>query len=257
MLNANEVINDYRSDMNIREIAEKYNTYPMKIRRLLIKHGEPIRTAQEELKRSVEKGRLKSPTAGRERTEEEKIKIGSSNTARWKTFSEDRRDQFKKDAKQRWEDAPAEHKRQMLESAGKALYKASVEGSKAEKSLKTGLTNLGYNVIMHKKDFIPDSNYELDLFLPDLMVAVEIDGPQHFEAIYGDRPLEKTIMFDSVKNGALLSRGLCIIRIKYMVKNLTLTLEQKLIKIVVDELEKIKKKFPEKGKRFIEIELTK
>lgn len=254
---ANNIINDYRNDMNIREIAEKYNTYPMKIRRLLIKYGEPIRSAKEEIQKSVQKGRVKSPTAGKPRTEEEKLKIGLSNTKTWQSKPENEKEEFRKYAKKRWDETPEEDKRKMLESAGKSLYRASVEGSKAEKSLKNGLTKLGYDVIMHKKDMVPNSNYELDLFIPDLMTAIEIDGPQHFKSIYGNRSLEKTVQFDNIKNGNLLARGICIIRVKYLVKNLTLTLENKLLKLVVAELEKIKKQFPEEGRRFIEVELDK
>ena len=131
----------------------------------------------------------------------------------------------------------------------------AIEGSKAEKSLKDGLADAGYNVILHKKDLI-EGNFEIDLFLPELNTIIEIDGPQHFVPVFGEEKLQNTIKFDSIKNGLLISKGYCIIRIKYMCKHMSQSVERKLLKLVVGEVTKIEKKFPSKHKRLIELEIN-
>ena len=108
---------------------------------------------------------------------------------------------------------------------------------------------------MHKKDLI-EGNFEIDLFLPALNTIIEIDGPQHFLPYFGEDKLAKTIKMDSKKNGMLLGAGFCIVRVKYLCKNMSKAVERKLWKVVWDEIQGIEKKFPPKGKRFIEIEVS-
>ena len=77
----------------------------------------------------------------------------------------DKRKQISADAKKRWDKIPPTKKREMQEMAGRALRQASIDGSKAEKSLKEKLEENGYTVVLHKKNLIP-GQYEIDLFLP-------------------------------------------------------------------------------------------
>jgi hypothetical protein len=60
---------------------------------------------------------------------------------------------------------------------------------------------------------------------------------------------------DSIKNGLLVSKGFCVIRIKYLCRNMNKSVERKLWDLVSVEVEKIKDKFPPKDKRFIELEI--
>ena len=126
---------------------------------------------------------------------------------------------FKKNAKDRWELQTSEEKIDRQKRAGEALRRASTEGSKAEKFVYEHLTKAGYEVIMHKVGLIPGEKYEVDLFLPSMRVAIEIDGPQHFLPIYGEKNLRNNIKYDAIKNGALISRGICVIRIKYLLRS--------------------------------------
>jgi hypothetical protein len=136
------------------------------------------------------------------------------------------------------------------------LRRATTEGSKAEKFLYEGLTKLGYDVIIHKVGLIPGEKFEIDLYLPKLMVAIEIDGPQHFLPIYGEESLRRSIKYDIVKSGALLSRGLCVIRVKYMLKHTSQKTNRTLLKLVEAELNKISQNFPEPRDRLIELEIN-
>ena len=56
------------------EIAQIFNTYPNKIRRILMKHDIPIKTKSEAQKNAIKNGVAKVPTKGKSRTHEEKIK---------------------------------------------------------------------------------------------------------------------------------------------------------------------------------------
>ena len=85
---------------------------------------------------------------------------------------------------------------------------------------------------------------------------IEIDGPQHFVPIFGEKKLRETIKFDSIKNGLLLKKGFCVIRIKYMCKHISQSVERRLWNLVSVEVDKIKKKFPPRSKRFIELEIN-
>jgi len=143
----------------------------------------------------------------------------------------------------------------MQESAGRALRITASEGSKAEKSLKKNLEAEGFEVVLHKKNLI-QGKYEIDLFLPEIKTIIEIDGPQHFKPIFGEVKLQKTIKQDTIKNGLLVAAGYCVIRVKYMCKHLSQSVERKLWSLVSEEVGKIKDKFPPKGKRFIELEIS-
>ena len=84
---------------------------------------------------------------------------------------------------------------------------------------------------------------------------IEVDGPSHFLPIWGEDKLAKQIVADEQKNGIVLSKGFAVLRIKNLSDFISLQAKEKLIKEVVYTLEKIKKKFPKRTERFIEIEL--
>ena len=250
------VIAEYKKNRSSYDIATELNTYPNKIRRVLKKNGYSLRSKGEAQSEAIKSGRAKHPTLGKERTDEEKNSISRGVEKNWQKMSKEKRDKICSDAKKRWDKIPTNKKREMQEMAGRALRQASIEGSKAEKALKSKLEQNGYEVVLHKKNLIA-GQYEIDLFLPELKTIIEIDGPQHFLPIWGEEKLQQVIKFDEIKNGLLLSGGYCVIRIKYYCKQMTLSIENKLWDIVKPCLESIEKKFPSKHKRFIELEINK
>ena len=248
------VIEQYENKKSTYSIAKELNTYPKKIERILKKNGYTLRSKSEAQALAISSGRTKHPTKGLKRTKQQKEKISISKERSWQNTSKEDKEKFSQAAKERWEKIPADKKREMMEKAGRALRLTSIEGSKAEKSLKEKLTKEGYDVILHKKDLI-EGNFEIDLFLPELNTIIEIDGPQHFLPIFGEKRLQDVIKFDGIKNGLLVSKGYCVIRVRYLCKNLSQSKERKLWNLVSAEVNKIKKKFPPKSKRFIELEI--
>lgn len=245
----------YDENNSIREIASALNTYPNKIARILKKAGKELRSKREAGKIAVDQGKIKPPMLGKKRSEEEKSNIAAKRSKKWKEMSEEDLEAFRKNAKDRWESQTEQEKDYRQQKAGEALKKASVEGSKAEKYLYRELTKAGYDVIMHKTGLIPGEKYEIDLYIPSMMVAIEIDGPQHFFPIYGEKNLNRNIKYDSIKNGALISRGICVLRIKYLHKHNSRTINKKLFSLILGELNKIKNKFPDLQNRLIELEM--
>lgn len=254
-INEQYVIRKYQENNSTYSIAEELQTYPKKIERILKKHGLKLRSKSESQSLAIKAGRCNHPTKGKKRTEEEKLKISESTHKSWKRKSKKEKDEFSNNAKQRWKNLSELQKREMQEKAGRALRKSADEGSKAEKSLYKKLIQNGYQVILHKKDLI-EGDYEIDLFLPELNTIIEIDGPQHFIPIFGEERLQDVIRADSVKNGLLISRGFCILRIKYLCKNLSQKTERALWDLIAPELEKIENNFPAKEHRFIELEIN-
>jgi len=248
------VIKQYSNGSSTIAIAKELNTYPKKIERILKKNGTSMRSRSESQSLAIKQGRAKHPTKGTKRTEEEKNKISKGVEQAWKDMSAEDKEQFCESARNRWENMDPMKKREMQEKAGRALRMACLEGSKQEKFLKGKLEELGYEVVMHKKGLI-EGNFEIDLLLPELNTIIEVDGPQHFLPLFGEEKLAETIKLDSVKNGLLISKGFCVIRIKYLCRNMNQSVERKLWELVSKQVEKVQDKFPPKTKRFIELEI--
>ena len=253
-MNDDYIVKKYQEGFSCAEIAEEFSTYSKKIERVLKKNGVKIRSRAEAMKLALKRGRAEHPTEGKKRDDEAKLAISKGREQAWKDMPEDAKEEFAKGAKERWDNMDPVKKQEMQSKAGAALREACLEGSKAEKFLKKKLEEIGYNVVMHKKGLI-QGNFEIDLLLPELNTIIAIDGPQHFLPLFGEDKLAETIKMDSVKNGLLIGKGFCVIRIKYLCKTMNLSVERKLWDAVSKQVEQIEVKFPPKTKRFIELEI--
>lgn len=248
------VIKKYQEGLSCQEIAEQLNTYSKKVERVLKKNGVTIRDKSSAMKLAIQNGRSEHPTKGKKRNQESKLAISRGVEQAWKEMPAETKKEFCSGAKDRWKNIDPAKKREMQEKAGRALREACLQGSKAEKFLKSKLEEMGYEVVMHKKGLV-EGNFEIDLLLPQLNTIIEVDGPQHFLPVFGEEKLAETIKMDSIKNGLLIGKGFCIIRIKYLCKNMNLSVERKLWDVVSKQIEQIEISFPPKTKRFIELEI--
>ena len=172
----------------------------------------------------------------------------------WKDMEEEEREARSKKAKQQWESMSEGDKDNLRKKAAEAVLKASREGSKIEKFLFNSLTKSGYNVLFHKKGLI-DDKFELDLFIPELKVAIEIDGPAHFFPIWGEEALQKNIRSDIQKSGLILGAGFVMIRVKNISKSLSKKSQRDTLNTILSALQGVEKKFPAKKDRYIEFEV--
>lgn len=223
-IDASQVVELYNKKRSTVEIAKFFNTYPNRIRRILVKAGVKMRDKFDAQKLSVKNGVAKCPTKGTKRDSETRAKIGDSQMKAWET---------------RERKAIKTNIVKQSKKAAKAILKTSREGSAPELFLLKELIAMKENVIFHKKNFLDNEKLEIDLLLPARNLVIEVDGPTHFKPIYGDTPEEKNAnlakkqVADKIKNGLLLNAGYTVLRIK-LLRNVSQARLRLMLKNVVD-----------------------
>lgn len=238
-INISDVVNLYYNKENsLREIAEKYSTYPNKIKRLLIKNGYSLRDYSDAQKLALNSGKVEHPTKGKPMSEESKIKLSKLSLARWNNMSQAKKDKHSQKMKEKWDNMSAQQKQEFRKKSAEAIRAAANEGSELEKYLFEHLKKAGLDVIFHWTELYENEKLEVDIFLPQQGIAVEIDGPSHFLPIWGQDRLEKTQKADLVKNGLLVRRGFRIIRVKCLLKNVALAKKHEASLVIEDLIKK-------------------
>ena len=251
-----DVIDLYENDCkSTYQIAEHFDTYPNKIRRILTKNGIELKSRSQAQKNALVSGRAKHPTGGKTRSKAERLKISSSVHKYWSNMDEKEYEKRREEARDRWYALPEVERDRICSMAIQAIQKAGKEGSKLEKSLLKALSSEGYVVEFHKKNLILNEKMEIDLYIPSHKTIIEVDGPSHFFPIWGEDKLQKQIKADAQKSGLILSKGFIIIRVKSLSDFISLSKKEDLFNAIFKHLEKIEESFPVKSKRYIEITL--
>ena len=197
-----------KNNLSTKAIADNFDTYPNKIRRVLISNGIELRSKSDAQKEALKSGRHSHPTKGKVRTEDVKDKISISLEKTWANLPKKERKRRSKLAKEQWEKMPEYAKEELRSKAAKALLLTIKEGSKPEKLL--------------------------------------------YEKIHASG---REVKHDIIKNGVLIKRGYCVIRVKYLCPTFTRAVGRKLWELVEPVLQQVEKKFPSKNKRLIELEI--
>ena len=220
-INFNRVAEMYLSGMSTHAIAEVFDTYPNKIRRLLLQNGFELRSKSDAQSLAISSGRTKHPTKGTKRTAEERMKISKRLCETWENMPPEEKSRRSEIARKNYHALTEEQKEDMQRKGLRAVCEASRKGSKAELFLLDYLQSRGYDVILHDKDLL-EGSFECDLHLPELKVVIEIDGKKHREAWFGQEQLDMGIAFDNKKDKLLTDMDYTLIRIKYTLKNASL-----------------------------------
>lgn len=202
------------NNISFNDIAKKYNTYSNKVLRDAKKFNIKIRSKNEAQKNALKTGKHKHPTKGKNRSEEEKSKIGISLVKTWDNMDANTKEQRRQKARDQWNSMSDDEKSYMISQANKAVREASKEGSKLEKHILNYLLTKGIRVDFHKEQILSNTKLQIDLFLPKQNIAIEVDGPSHFEPIWGDDVLTKNKKYDTKKTGLILGKGIRLIRVK-------------------------------------------
>jgi very-short-patch-repair endonuclease len=240
------------NNKSFKDIADSVGTYANKVRRDAIKLGIKVRDKSEAQKNALQSGKAIHPTKGTTRPDHIKERIGLGVMQSWEDMDDATLNDRKNKARQNWENLSEDKKENILREANNAVREASKTGSKLEKYLFNQLLSDGYRVDFHKEQSLVTTKLQIDLFLPTLNVAIEIDGPSHFEPVWGADSLKRNKGYDNKKTGLILGKGLVLIRIKQtrdFSNARALTIYNKL----KTELEKIQKTFPDKDSRNLEI----
>ena len=196
------------------DIAQKYNTYANKIRRDAVSLNIPIRNKSEAQKNALQIGNHKHPTKGQKRTDETKQKIGKAVLLNWENMDTNELEKRKEASRKKWESMSQDQKDNMLKLANDAVRLSSKVGSKLEKYLFENLIKDGYKVEFHKEQTLSNTKLQIDIFLPTISTAIEIDGPSHFLPVWGQDALNKNKKYDNKKEGLIIGKGWKLIRIK-------------------------------------------
>jgi len=195
------------------DIATLYDTYPNRIRRDAKKYNIKIRDKSEAQKNALKTGKHSHPTKGKERSEDTKQKIGLSVLNSWENLDDNEINKRKLKAKQNWENLDDNTKQNILKSANTAVRESSKVGSKLEKYLHKKLLADGFKVEFHKEQTLLNTKLQIDLFVPTMNLAIEVDGPSHWAPVWGEDSLNRNKKYDSKKEGLILGKGWNLIRI--------------------------------------------
>jgi very-short-patch-repair endonuclease len=253
--NREALIKGYKDGLSSYALAKELGTYSNKVRRALKYLGVTLRGYSEAQKQALESGRAVNPTEGKTLSDEVKAKISKNRAKAWANLSDEERDRVSQMSKDQWARMSDEEKHELRQKALLAVRETGTKGSRAEKFVFNKLKEEGYNPIFHTKDIIKSQTLEIDIFIPDIKTAVEIDGPSHFVPIWGEEKLKKQQKSDTAKQGLILSEGYAIIRVRQLDRNMTQFRLRATAEAVCEAANEIKNNFPKKGKRLIEVEV--
>jgi len=236
--------------LSLRDIANLSGTYTNKIRRDAIKCNIVLRDKSTAQVNALKNGTHKHPTKGVSRSEETKMKIGSSVMKAWEDLTPTELEGRKNTSKRIWENKTTVDKENLLIKANSAVRQSSKSGSKLEKFILQDLVSHSFKVDFHKEQSLVNTKLQIDLFLPNINVAIEVDGPSHFLPVWGEDSLKKNKKYDDKKTGLILGKGLVLIRIK-QVKDFSKARAKEVCNNLIVELNKINNKFPPVGQRLI------
>ena len=248
------LIKYYHEDQkSFADIATILGTYSNKIRRDATRLGLSIRSKSEAQKNALNTGKHKHPTKGTQRSEQTKDKIGMGVLQAWESMDEDALDQRKQKIRENWNALSEDERNNLISIANNAARQASKVGSKLERFLLEKLMSSGFQVDFHKEQSLVNTKLQIDLFIPNINVAIEVDGPSHFLPVWGEEALAKTITYDAKKQGLILGKGLVLIRIKQskdFSKSRATLIYDKLLTII----KAINSRFPDPDNRTFNIE---
>lgn len=237
------------------EIADIFQTNSSKVIRALKYLGIERRKYGDAQKTALKTGRSSHPTKGKKMRAESKERISAGKAKAWKNLPQEEKDRLAKISKDNWAKMSEAEQKELRRLAAEAVREAAKEGSKTEKYVKNYLVQNNKVVRFHVKDLIPSEQLEVDLFVPALKTAIEIDGPSHFLPIWGEEKLAKHQKADMLKSGLLLANGYCLIRVKQIDKSVSTARMKEIAQAILEILEQIEQKFPKQKDRLIEIEV--
>ena len=234
------------------EIAKNLETYPNKVRRDATKLGVVSRDKSQAQKTAIQQGRHEHPTAGKKQSDITKMKISESQGKVWDSMTEEERQYRSKIGNESWNKKTEEEKAEFFKKSTQAIQEASRNGSKMERYIFEHLTKLGYKVDKHREFLVQNEKFHIDLYIPSCRLAIEVDGPMHFEPVFGEERLKKRQAADSQKNGLILSSGMVLLRVK-LLKRESQRYFRQISEQIQEVISNIETEFPKENERYYEI----
>lgn len=216
------------------------------------KLGIKSRDSSEATLNAMKTGRFKHPTKGKKMSDEFRRNVSRAVAKRWEEMSDEQRQKHIERCRQLWHEKTPEEKEEFFRRSRDAVLRAAREGSKMEKYLYQVLTREGFKVDQHKKHILLDREFHIDLFVRDCRTIIELDGPTHYQPVFGEKELLRTQATDAQKTGLALDAGLVVIRVK-ITNNTSRIYMERVADAVLHHLRRIKESFPPLEERYIEI----
>jgi very-short-patch-repair endonuclease len=223
------------------QIAQELGTYANEVRRALVFHGFPLRDRSGSQSASLAIGRSVPPLKGKKHKMESREKMSENIAKAYEDMSEEARQGKSLKLKEKWCQRSSEDKEKMQTLAAQGRKRAAEDGSKLEQYLLLGLQSAGYSTQFHVELGFLKDNMHIDILLPKEHIAIEIDGPTHFEPIWGTHELKKMAYRDTEKNGRMVTHHYNVIRVRQHRKNVSQAYFRKMLKELLATIDKIKK----------------
>lgn len=246
----NECYHD--ANMSWAEIAKMIGTYPNKVRRDAQQLGVKSRSKSDAQKVAISEGRHEHPTEGKSQSAATRAKISESQGKVWDQLTQKERNERSEIGREAWNKKTPDERASFFKRSQEAIQEASRNGSKAENFLFEKLSKDGYRVDKHKEHILQNEKLHIDLYVPSCRTAIEVDGPLHFEPVFGEDRLEKRMAADQQKNGLVLSSGMVLIRVK-LTKRESQRYMREILSSVREILTQVQAKFPPEHERYFEV----
>jgi len=249
------VVELYENGLSCMKISRETGLSIHRVRTLLKSSGTKMRTYSEAQKGLLDSGEVSHPTKGKKQSQETLDKISNSVSKTWSDKTDKQKEDFSNKARANWDGMSRDAKDRFREQGAQAVRESGRNGSKSEKYVLEHLTKDGFDVTVHMKDLIPDEKLEVDMYIPSLRTAIEIDGPSHFLPIWGDEKLARQVSADTKKQGLVLASGYIMLRVRHLDKSVSQKRLRAMYDAIKEELAVIYENPPGVGKRLIEIEV--
>jgi very-short-patch-repair endonuclease len=216
-VNENDVRRLYIDEgLSMRKVAEQLKVPLATLSRFMKKHGIGTRS-----KAQAQKNFLKDndhQMSGRKHTKETKEKISSSLGDFWDNLSDDDREAVKRkigDAwRRKWAAMSEQDRKIMMDGLVAKSKLVQGNGSRLERFIAEQLRQRNYTVEERSTNYTAGKDFEVDIALPNEMIAIEVDGPTHFLPIHGEDHLSKQQARDARKDDMINSIGWSVLRIR-------------------------------------------
>jgi very-short-patch-repair endonuclease len=202
--------------LSMRKVAEAVGAPLATLSRFMKKAGIAARD-----KAQAQKNFLKDndhQMKGRKHSDETKKKISHSLGDFWDDLSDEEREEFKRKIgsawQRKWAGMSEVERKLMMEGLSNKAKEAQGKGSRLERFITEELRGRGYLVEERSTHYTGGKDFEVDLALPNEMIALEVDGPTHFLPIYGDEHLEQQQERDARKDEMINAVGYSVLRVR-------------------------------------------
>jgi len=217
---------------SLRNVAAEAGVSLGTIKKHCDKLGIPLRDKSQAQSNALETGVHPHPTKGTHRDEDTKRMISDGMHEAWETTID--KGERAKISRDNWNKLTPGKRQDIQRRAHVAVKKASKSGSKLERYLLEELIKAGYHAQWHQDQMISNTKLQVDLLIKNMAIAIEVNGPSHHEAIWGNESFVRTVNADNTKKQLLQSYGFVVV-----VVNQKKSLSNKRQRIILDNLLKV------------------